>query len=903
MPSEIDHIDELIEEYDGREEELLEILSAMQEEGFKEGASREYGSAAGVTAVAGAATDVTAASVAGSHDGKLRLENISSFDSDMQVYEDDETARSFETADIQKNVGVANVKIKNTIKRIDANSIHEDENAEDVDFDTMSKEDSADIGNVIVKLPERRNSDIAKGEAAVVELEKSEREPCWKRNKAALLTLAIILILSGAGAAIGIILSSPPPMENTIEGVEFDTPLGTGRPLPESQGQLSPGISADDVDVPSTSEENLSSSCTSESSYSELPLQPGIEQLGGNNPLVAVDGTNAVVVTGSGYVSFYSLKGTTWERGETFGILASNGDVASVSISGDTAVIGLPKAAMSVGSNGPVTTGMVVTYERSPESSTWRQLKELVPDEYRQSALRYQNSDFGQSVSLYDDLLVVGAPSEEKNLGSATVFKKDGKGSWDQVVKLARGAGICKNADDIYFGYSVNVYKNMIAASADCEENIVLYEYDRSGGSLKSPQVLEWIDRNFGAVASIGMSGDYLIYSTVQGGLFIFHREGNAEFVLSQESTFDNQLNLFEYPIAASGNLFVLAVGNKFYLYTQAEQGATWKREPLTLATDGYFDAYVKAGLGVSNGNVLLGSNTDIEAYDLSKCLPELAIPEVLVPEPNCVVVSVTLDSYPTDTTWTIEDSDGNTFASNTPYEESMATTTQVDEVCDLSDGRYAFTIFDGYGDGVCCSWGEGSYTLSTKGGLTIASGGEFKASETTSFSMPFAGDSTVNKPTSPNNQTPAPTQLQSPAPTTKQPTAAPTNPPTPALTIQPTTVPTTQAPVQPTCTTIEISVTLDDYPQDTNWNVVDSSGGVAATSPAYDVSMKGSTQVESVCLLAGSYSFDIYDVYEDGICCSWGQGSYTLTSANGEVLATGGEWLGPSETKTFQLT
>ncbi|KAL7447240.1 hypothetical protein ACHAXM_011024 [Skeletonema potamos] len=190
-----------------------------------------------------------------------------------------------------------------------------------------------------------------------------------------------------------------------------------------------------------------------------------------------------------------------------------------------------------------------------------------------------------------------------------------------------------------------------------------------------------------------------------------------------------------------------------------------------------------------------------------------------------------------------------------------MATTTQVDEVCDLSDGGYAFTIFDGYGDGVCCSWGEGSYTLSTKGGLTIASGGEFKASETTSFSMPFAGDST------------------------------------------PTTVPTTQAPVQPTCTTIEISVTLDDYPQDTNWNVVDSSGGVAATSPAYDVSMKGSTQVESVCLLAGSYSFDIYDVYEDGICCSWGQGSYTLTSANGEVLATGGEWLGPSETKTFQLT
>jgi hypothetical protein len=905
MPSEIDNIDELIEEYDGREEELLEILSAMQEEAIQEEdvqeeASKEGGGAAVVAAAAGAAT---AAAVAGSNDSKLGLENITSFESDMQVYEDDETTPSFETADRQKNVGVATVKSEDTIhtsnKSVNTNSVEDAENTDDADIDTFSEEErdsvvsepTADIGNVIVK-SQRRNSDIERGEAAAAALAKSEREPCWKRNKIALLTLAIILILSGAGAAIGIILSSPPGGKtDTIKGVLFDKPIGTGRPLPESQGDLSPGISPDDdVDVPSTAEENLSTFCTSESSYSELPLQPGIEQLKGNNPLVAVDGTNAVVVTGSGYVSFYSLQNTTWERGETFGILASNGDVASVSISGNTAVIGLPKAAIAVGSSGPITTGMIVTYEKSPESSTWRQAKELFPDEYKGGTLRYQNSDFGQSVSLYDDLLVVGAPSEQSNLGSATVFKKDGKGSWDQVIKLARGAGICKNEKDIFFGYSVNVYQNTIAASADCNENIVLYEYDRSDGSVKSPQVLEWIDRKFGAVASIGLNGEYLIYSTVDGGLFIFRREGNSEFVLSQDLTFDNILGLFEYPIAVSGNLFGLAVGNKLYLYTQAEQGAPWKKEPVTLVTEGRFDAYVKAGLGVSNGHVLLGSNTNMKAFDFSKCVPEMVIPDVVIPEPNCVVVSVTLDSYPTDTTWTIEDSDGNTVASNTPYEESMAATTQVEEVCDLADGSYTFAIFDVYEDGVCCSWGEGSYTVSTKGGLTIASGGEFEASEMTSFSMPFAEDSTVNKPTSP-----APTQKPSPASTTKQPTAAPTNPPTPA--------PTTQAPVQPTCTTIEISVTLDNYPEDTNWNIVDSNGGVVATSPAYDASMVGSTQVENVCLPAGTYSFDIYDAYEDGICCSWGQGSYTLTSVDGEILATGGEWLGPSETKTFQLT
>jgi len=178
-----------------------------------------------------------------------------------------------------------------------------------------------------------------------------------------------------------------------------------------------------------------------------------------------------------------------------------------------------------------------------------------------------------------------------------------------------------------------------------------------------------------------------------------------------------------------------------------------------------------------------------------------------------------------------------------------------------------------------------------------------------------------VTTPT-PNDQTTSPTKQPSLAPTTTKPTPTPTDAPvtseptdapvtdTPTVapvtsqpTEQPTSKPTTQAPVQPTCTTIEVSITLDDYPQDTSWNVVGSTGEVVANSPAYDASMAGSTEIESLCLQADTYSFDIYDVYEDGMCCDWGQGSYTLSTTNGDILATGGEWLGPSETKTFQLS
>eukprot|EP00986_Skeletonema_menzelii_P021477 scaffold34685_cov131-Skeletonema_menzelii.AAC.1 len=730
MPSEIDHVDELIAEYDGREEELLEILSAMQEEVDRERASNEKESAAAV--MAGAATVATAAVVNGSQDEQAGLGNVGSFESDVHVYEDDETSASFETADQQKVVADASVKSDDTVhtsnKSVNTNSVKgdDDNNGDDANDDSLSQEDydsvvsrtTPDIGNVIVENPYEQNSDVEKGEVAAATMTKSERESCWKRNKAALLTLVVVVLLSGAGAAIGILLSSPGKDKNDTN-IIFDEPIGTGRPLPETEGDLSPGIILDNVDMPPTVEDDLSTFC-----YNELPLTPGIGQLRGNNPLVAVDGTNAVIVTGSGYVSFYSLQSTTWQRGETFG---------------NTAVIGLPKAAIAVGPSGPVATGMIVTYERNSGSGRWRQSKELVPDEYREGALRYRNSDFGQSVSIYNDLVVVGAPSEETNSGSITVFKKEGKGSWNQVIKLARGAGMCQNEDDIFLGYYVSVYQNTIAASADCAENIVLYEYDRTDSIVKSSQVLEWIDRKFGAVASIGMTGEYLIYSTVGGGLFIFHRKGGSEFILSQDLTFNNKLGLFEYPVAISANLFALAVGNKFKIYTQAEQGAQWKREPVTLVSDGDFEAYVKPGLAVSNGNILLGSNTNIESYDLSQCVPEMVIPDVVISETSCLVVNVTLDDYPNDTSWKIEDSEGNTVASSSPYDKSMATKTQVDEVCDLSDGRYTFFIFDEYGDGMCCKWNYGSYSLSTKDGLVIVSGGEFGSSEKTLFSIPFA--------------------------------------------------------------------------------------------------------------------------------------------------------------------
>lgn len=91
------------------------------------------------------------------------------------------------------------------------------------------------------------------------------------------------------------------------------------------------------------------------------------------------------------------------------------------------------------------------------------------------------------------------------------------------------------------------------------------------------------------------------------------------------------------------------------------------------------------------------------------------------------VVLTLVLDNYPTETSWTLKNGGGATVASGSGY--STAGATVVETFC-LADDCYEFTINDSYGDGICCAYGNGSYTL-TAGGTTLASGGAFTTTET----------------------------------------------------------------------------------------------------------------------------------------------------------------------------
>lgn len=107
-------------------------------------------------------------------------------------------------------------------------------------------------------------------------------------------------------------------------------------------------------------------------------------------------------------------------------------------------------------------------------------------------------------------------------------------------------------------------------------------------------------------------------------------------------------------------------------------------------------------------------------------------------PPPGCddnvVNISITLDNYPEETSWTISDASGTTVASGGTYGSQADGSTINLEAC-VVDGCYDFTINDSYGDGICCSYGNGSYSVSA-GGQTVASGGSFGSSESTNFCL-----------------------------------------------------------------------------------------------------------------------------------------------------------------------
>ena len=99
----------------------------------------------------------------------------------------------------------------------------------------------------------------------------------------------------------------------------------------------------------------------------------------------------------------------------------------------------------------------------------------------------------------------------------------------------------------------------------------------------------------------------------------------------------------------------------------------------------------------------------------------------------------------------------------------------------------------------------------------------------------------------------------------------------------------------------VQLTLQLDQYPDETSWEVRTPAGEVLLSGGPYPLSDRNKLLVIRECLPATCLEFVIKDKYGDGICCTYINGFYELKGPNGNILASGGSF-GASETKPFCL-
>ncbi len=102
----------------------------------------------------------------------------------------------------------------------------------------------------------------------------------------------------------------------------------------------------------------------------------------------------------------------------------------------------------------------------------------------------------------------------------------------------------------------------------------------------------------------------------------------------------------------------------------------------------------------------------------------------------NRVILRLVLDGYPVETTWRLKNATGAIVDQGSGYTKTLAGKEVRDTFC-LPNGCYTFEILDQYGDGICCNYGNGAYSLTAADGKTIKTGGSFGALEATNFCLP----------------------------------------------------------------------------------------------------------------------------------------------------------------------
>jgi MYXO-CTERM domain-containing protein len=280
---------------------------------------------------------------------------------------------------------------------------------------------------------------------------------------------------------------------------------------------------------------------------------------------------------------------------------------ASVSVSGDTAVVGAPgRGAGPTPGQGP---GAVYVFVQS--GAAWVQQAEITAGDGA------PGDAFGASVSVSGAAAVVGAPAHgvgsNPGAGAAYVFVKSGA-TWALQAEITAGDGASGDA----FGTSVSLSGNAAVVGAPAHGGAgAAYVIVQSGGAWAQQAELTAGDGVAGDAfgASVSVSGGTAVVGAPSRGAAYVFAQGGATWAQQAEITAGDGAMGDDFGASVSvsgGTAIVGAPGHDAgtgaaYVFTQA--GATWTEQAELTASDAAAGDAFGCSVSVSGDAAIVGAD------------------------------------------------------------------------------------------------------------------------------------------------------------------------------------------------------------------------------------------------------------------------------------------------------
>jgi len=423
------------------------------------------------------------------------------------------------------------------------------------------------------------------------------------------------------------------------------------------------------------------------------------------------NGNNILSNSGSAYI-FEKVNGT-W--GEVKKIVASDRAVndffgVSVAINGNFAVVGARSEDEDENGNNFLSgAGSVYIYERV--SGTWTQIQKIVPTD------RASSDNFGQSVAISGDYIIVGANQEDhdasglnqlSNAGSVYIFKNI-NGTWTQVQKIVAN----DRAISDQFGYSVAIENNYLVVGAYQKSSQgAAYIFELSNGSWSQVSKLESSDLAANDVfgISVAISGNYAVVGARDedenenggntlsnaGSAYIFKRTNGSWSQLQKVVASDrNAANEnFGELVAISGEFitigsrfdnedannsnYILAAGSVYLLALNAND--IWEHVNKISAPNRFNSDYFGISLAIDGFEFLIGAYQEDQDEDESNTSSDAGSAYIYSIESSPSISDISL----------VNSNNNSTTLTSTVYNRNLSTTITYE--FGTSSGNYSST-------------------------------------------------------------------------------------------------------------------------------------------------------------------------------------------------------------------